>query len=418
MDILNNQLLSGGLILGAITTLLYSIKTLGQKLITKLKDVFIFRVVVYDYDELFYVLENYIANNYPGKYKNLEASYEQTRRWIKGIDDEENPSGNRKIRKVFWKQEPNIFTIKIKGKRFYISKDKKELEHAQDLRSLLNFHYSISAWRGKKAIQDFLNTITDSYNKEFANGKLTIYVSSSDEWRLSGKKKVKSLDEVVLKKETKSFLLNDMDEFMNSRDWYQCINVVYKRSYAFEGPPGTGKTTTAQAMASYMGKDICLLNLNSVASDAMLINLFSKIPDNSLLLIEDIDCVFKNRRPVSKDTKITFSCLLNCLDGTLSKDGIITVITTNHIEDLDPALLRAGRMDVTLTMPLASNEEIDEYLSLFYRKQLSMGDEPIQLNMSAVQEACLQNKHDYTNSIKTIINKSNESKPVLYTHTQ
>jgi len=399
MDILQNQLFTGGILLGGITTLLYSLKHLGEKVLVKLKDRFIFRVVIYDYDELFYVLEDYILSNHPKKYKNLEVSYEKTRRWTRGIDDEETVS---KYRKLFYKQEPNIFTIKYKGKRLFFSKDKKELEHATDFRSMLNFHYSISAWRGQKIIKELMEDLTTSYNKTLNEGKINVYTTIQDDWRISNKKYVKTIDKVILNGDTKNFIVKDLNQFKEDKAWYKNVNITYKRSYLLYGPPGTGKTTLAQAIASYCERDICCLNLNSIQSDTMLISLFSKIPDNTVLVIEDIDCVFKKRIPTSKDIKITFSCLLNCLDGIISKDNIITIVTTNHIENLDEALIRAGRMDVQLEIPLAQTQEVNEYLTLFYSEKIEI-DTDILLNMSKVQEICIQNKENSFQAINDIL---------------
>lgn len=403
MEILKNQLISGGLFLGAATILLYGLKGLGEKVVQKLKDRLIFRTIIYDYDELFYVLENWISKNYPRKCNNVEASYEQTRKWVNGIDkDILLETANRKLH---YKQEPNLFTINIKGKQFIFSKDKKELEHANNLRDMLNFHYSISAWNGKKAIQNFLEEITEEYNKSLTNGKISIYSSNSGgAWSMVGRKKVKTIDKVVLPKDLKEFLVKDLDTFRNAKNWYENINVTYKRSFLLYGVPGTGKTTTAQAIAAYMKKDICSLNLSSIGSDTMMIDLFTNLPSNSLLLIEDIDCVFEQRKPVNKDIKITFSCLLNCLDGIISKEDTLTIVTTNHLEKLDPALIRAGRMDVKVEIPLAGNEEIQEYLTLFYGRDYYLGEDQIKINMSAVQEACLQNRDYPELAIKKILN--------------
>ena len=61
------------------------------------------------------------------------------------------------------------------------------------------------------------------------------------------------------------------------------------------------------------------------------------------VVFEDIDCVFDGREGKSK---VTFSGLLNALDGLSSGRNQVTFMTTNHIENLDEALIRPGRVDL------------------------------------------------------------------------
>ena len=80
-----------------------------------------------------------------------------------------------------------------------------------------------------------------------------------------------------------------------------------------------------------------------------------------------IDAVFNKDREKEDDSiKFNFSTLLNCLDGAFSKEGIITIFTTNHPERLDPALIRAGRMDYEFKISNPSVQKIEEYLDVFF----------------------------------------------------
>ena len=84
------------------------------------------------------------------------------------------------------------------------------------------------------------------------------------------------------------------------------------------GPPGTGKTSFTQAVAGALGLNLCYLNLsNSEIDDDSLNRLLADAPPNSIILLEDIDALFKSRDQVSTD-KISFSGFLNALDGVRS----------------------------------------------------------------------------------------------------
>ena len=124
--------------------------------------------------------------------------------------------------------------------------------------------------------------------------------------------------------------------------------------------------------------------------------------EKSILLIEDIDKVFAGRENVSDKANITFSALLNCLDGAFYKHGLITIITTNHIEKLDEALLRTGRIDNKIEIPLPTDKEISEYLAVFYKKPTFVIQGKFNLKMSDVQEICLKNKNSIEGAIKLL----------------
>ena len=97
--------------------------------------------------------------------------------------------------------------------------------------------------------------------------------------------------------------------------------------------------------------DICYLNLSADNLDDDDLNrALNNCPRNSIILLEDIDGIFVEREAVAEGQRdhrrhVTFSGLLNALDGVRSQEGRILFMTTNHIEKLDPALLRPGRTD-------------------------------------------------------------------------
>lgn len=76
-------------------------------------------------------------------------------------------------------------------------------------------------------------------------------------------------------------------------------------------------------------------------------------PSNALIFMEDIDAIFRERTSQER-TGITFSGLLNALDGVGAQEGKLLFMTTNHRERLDPALIRPGRCDLQVELPKAS----------------------------------------------------------------
>jgi chaperone BCS1 len=136
------------------------------------------------------------------------------------------------------------------------------------------------------------------------------------------------------------------------------------------GPPGSGKTSFIQALAGSMGYNICLLNLAERGlTDDKLNHLLGLVPDRSFVLLEDVDSAFTRRVQTSEDgfkSSVTFSGLLNALDGVASSEERVIFMTTNHVDKLDPALVRPGRVDVSEVLGDAAGEQAKRLFVKFY----------------------------------------------------
>jgi hypothetical protein len=149
---------------------------------------------------------------------------------------------------------------------------------------------------------------------------------------------------------------------------YTAFGRPYKRVYCLHGPPGTGKTSLIVAIASELGRPVAIFNVDSLRDDTF-IELLSDLPKGAVVMFEDVDAMFKTRvKPQTKnntqsgsgpeDGGMTFSTLLNALDGVLHPRGTIVFMTTNHVDRLDPALHRPGRVDRMIEVPLARSAQV------------------------------------------------------------
>ncbi|KQJ90344.1 AAA-ATPase At4g25835 [Brachypodium distachyon] len=190
-----------------------------------------------------------------------------------------------------------------------------------------------------------------------------------------------TFDTLAMDPDRKADIMADLRDFSNGSAFYERTGRAWKRGYLLYGPPGTGKSSMIAAMANFLGYDVYDLELTEVSSNAELRKLLMKTTSKSIIVIEDIDCSvdLTNRaamaQPAPKprpsitdgtadhDTtgaatgrSITLSGLLNFTDGLWSCCGSerIFVFTTNHVEKLDPALLRSGRMDMHVFMSYCS----------------------------------------------------------------
>jgi hypothetical protein len=176
--------------------------------------------------------------------------------------------------------------------------------------------------------------------------------------------KGRALDTLIFPQRLKG-LINEIELWRNNRAWYADKGIPWKRGWLLYGPPGTGKTALARAFAEDLNMPIYVFNLAEM-SNHELIKTWTEMQVNvpCVALIEDIDNVFHGRENVvrrggmmslmfDRDDKdksgkkddgfrdfspLTFDCLLNCLDGVERTDGIFTIVTTNDLSKIDPAL--------------------------------------------------------------------------------
>jgi hypothetical protein len=180
-----------------------------------------------------------------------------------------------------------------------------------------------------------------------------------DQWHLADTKPRRSLASVVLDEGVARRLHDDIHEFFARREWYAQLGIPWRRGYLLYGPPGTGKTSVAYALAGELKLKLATLSLtNPKLNDHSIADLLQRTPPRSLILIEDIDAFFNAREKQDARIEVSFSGLLNALDGVGAQEGRIVVLTTNHRERLDAALIRPGRIDVEVELSNATAEQL------------------------------------------------------------
>lgn len=201
------------------------------------------------------------------------------------------------------------------------------------------------------------------------DGKTVIYRNWGPEWRPFGFPRIRRpLSSVILDATIAQDTLADVQEFLASAAWYVDRGIPYRRGYLLYGPPGSGKTSFISALAGELRYNICTLNLNEHGlTDDRLQHAVAHMPPMSVLLLEDVDAAFDHREgDRQKLSHVTFSGLLNTLDGVTAGEERLVFMTTNHLERLDPALIRPGRVDLMLELGNASEKQCREMFSKFY----------------------------------------------------
>jgi chaperone BCS1 len=221
--------------------------------------------------------------------------------------------------------------------------------------------------RSPRYLEGFLQAAIDARAARETD-TLSVYIPNpfhGGDWMRARLGSRRPLASVVLKAGQGEALLADLENFFKSRERYGTLGIPWRRGYLLYGPPGTGKTSLVTALASELRLNVCTLSLASpIVTDEKIHTLLASVPQRSLLLIEDVDAFFRERDAAHAQVKLSFSGFLNALDGVATQEGTVLFMTTNHIERLDPALIRAGRIDERVELGYADEDQ----LRRLYRK--------------------------------------------------
>jgi len=335
---------------------------------------------------------------------------------------------------------------------------------------MVKFTITVFSYKSDVAtIKEYVKEIRTEYSKyleEKRRGKLFVYALNNVEvhndddddtvggWRETPHETMKSFDNIFF--EEKQEVLNKIKFFVENKDWYRRNGVPYTLGIALYGEPGTGKTSIAKALATYLNRHIIEMSLARIKTKKQLNDFYFETQynnandknaigfDKKIILFEDIDCVGdiilkrksksnkpaedidsidgsedfdefidtplpssgpltpedKVKREIAKATKyvlkkmgssegcstmgpiasshqqenITLDDLLNLWDGIRENTGRIMIITTNHYDKLDPALIRPGRIDMALNLGNASRQIVAEMYLHYYGAPIDPND--------------------------------------------
>ena len=205
------------------------------------------------------------------------------------------------------------------------------------------------------------------FNMGKSNAK--VYVKSSDGIRFSD---VAGVDEA---KEN----LAEIVDYLHNPDKYRQIGASMPKGVLLVGPPGTGKTMLAKAVAgeanvpffSMSGSEFVEMFVGMGASKVR--DLFKQAKEKApcIVFIDEIDAIGKKRDEQlgsNDEREQTLNQLLTEMDGFEGNSGVIILAATNRPESLDPALTRPGRFDRRVPVELPDLKGREEILKVHARK--------------------------------------------------
>ena len=237
--------------------------------------------------------------------------------------------------------------------------------------------------RDRRVIEDFLLECDEVDNTDTVH----MHVSNGPHFGGLQEKPKRSLDTVFMNESTKRAVVERIEWFMANEEWYLERGIPYKFCAILHGPAGTGKTSLIHALASEFG-----LTINYISSLMNVSELLADCSDKDLIVIEDVDALSANlnrdnetvtrmrlnerselesapSEPKKGDAGIILHKMLNAIDGFCTPHGLKIIMTTNHPERLDPALVRPGRTDMMIEVGALEQDEMVAMFKRFYGEE-------------------------------------------------
>lgn len=397
----DNQIFSGAVLGGVALGLLHQLRSIPTILWDFLISRFTVDISMHSSDDMYEALQEWLNNI---RFDSLRRSYRIVSMW----DSRSNGrlfSGRSTMPEPVYAPDRGWYLCWIHGKFCWVYCGRPNPEDEKNVGGYtykVNEYLYIRYWGRNRAFADrILAEVAETYRKRHIVDT-GVFLPSDNGWSFHSKLRPRNEMSVVLDGPMLQDIIDDISSFLDSDAQYEQLGVPYKRNYMLAGPAGTGKSSLIHYLAAYFHRDIYYLDPQDTSGSTKILNMIGSIPPSSFVLMEDFDCLFRAVTDSNNGTERTpgLSTLLNVLDGVASKRGVITFVTTNYPDRIDPTLVRRGRIDRRFDLGLCSTDQLRRLFLRFFPDEPQLAVEfgasvpPNTVPPASVQEWLLAHRSD------------------------
>ncbi|KAE9598049.1 hypothetical protein Lal_00004054 [Lupinus albus] len=261
----------------------------------------------------------------------------------------------------------------------------------------------------------YIHTVSDEIEEEGKRDLRLFMIDGGDRnqrWRSVPFTHPSTFETMAMETDLKNRVKSDLESFLKSKQHYNRLGRVWKRSFLLYGPSGTGKSSFVAAMANFLKYDVYDIDLFRIQTDSNLKSLLLQTKPKSIIVIEDLDQFLQENEKRATKTSLSSSSLLNFMDGVVSCEEIVMVFTMRTKENIDPNFLRPGRVDIHIYFPLCNFSTFktmaNNYLGVKEHKLFPQVEEIFgkgtSLSQAEISELMIVNRNSPSRAIKSIIN--------------
>lgn len=253
-----------------------------------------------------------------------------------------------------------------------------------------------------------IHAVVDEIEKQ-GNRDLRLYINAADflRWRFVPFTHPSTFETITMETDLKNRVKSDLESFLKGKQYYHRLGRLWKRSFLLYGPSGTGKSSFLAAMANFLSYDVYDIDLSRISTDSDLKSILLQTTPKSIIVVEDLDRYLTEK----SSTAVTSSGILNFMDGIWSGEERVMVFTMNSKENVDPNLLRPGRVDVHIHFPLCDFPSFktlaSNYLGVKDHKLFQQVQEIFEngasLSPAEIGELMIANRNSPSRAIKSVI---------------